>query len=422
MYVSLQPLNGGMSLGYERVFGVPKYIISNNKTNDIYYIDYCKQRGIFESGKSKLIEMDWDLTKTFNNTDNILKELKSKDIDVVSYVPICSGLSTLNLSQDKNKKIFEADNIQNKNMYESTKFILNELKPKCAVMENAPGLYRKKGKGIRDILIEIARGAGYSVTFEFTSTMYHGIPQNRKRTFVYFWKSKNSFITEFEHKKCKTISEYLKEIPTWAKGQNIVYGNLDKDIYLKFIIDKFNIKNTNDLWKVMETKTFYANKTVARLNLYDELINWIQKNKDKLDEKRVEVILKQIEYQKTKLKNGKGIYDNSARVTCHDNYTITLTGLSTLYLLHPKKLRLMNVRELMHLMGLPHDYWNEDFIENKRVLFQSVPVTTAEHTANNVKLYLDNKLKEVNLDVVEINNIYKTVDNVSDIDMYPDIF
>lgn len=54
-----------------------------------------------------------------------------------------------------------------------------------------------------------------------TNTELHGIPQKRIRTFYFFWNTPTVPRLSWKEKACKTLSEYLNEIPKNATLQDM---------------------------------------------------------------------------------------------------------------------------------------------------------------------------------------------------------
>ena len=67
----------------------------------------------------------------------------------------------------------------------------------------------------------IGREFGYSFSVMRTNTEVHGIPQNRLRTFYFFWKSPTVPEMEYIRKERKDLVSYLEEIPAEASQQDL---------------------------------------------------------------------------------------------------------------------------------------------------------------------------------------------------------
>ena len=78
---------------------------------------------------------------------------------------------------------------------------------------------------------------------------------------------------------------------------------------------------------------------------------------------------------KKKLSQNLGYWDDSIRFMGTDSFTAVIRK-NILMAVHPVQDRFFSVRELLHLMGMPHDYKIDD-IKNINHVCQNVPVRTA---------------------------------------------
>ena len=68
-----------------------------------------------------------------------------------------------------------------------------------------------------------------------------------------------------------------------------------------------------------------------------------------------------------------------------------------------------NVRELLHLMGLPHDFEIEDPVKNVNHLCQNVPVNTAKDWAKEVVRFCRNEAEMTNYTFLRQDNTRQTI-------------
>ena len=204
----IEPLTGGMALGAEKAIGsAPDWVLSfpgfcshtenqdgtvKSAMNEYHYLTYMKKHNKLPPYLTINRQPFADFTKEedpwhpelikneFSTTDTI----DLSNTDLVCALPVCSGLS--NATTTKNDETRE---LRNCNMQWITKFVLEHIKPKVYIFENAPALYASaKGKPIREFIDETAEAAGYSVTYFKTDTCLHHNAQRRPRTFVICWK------------------------------------------------------------------------------------------------------------------------------------------------------------------------------------------------------------------------------------------
>jgi len=409
----IQPLNGGMAIGFEKILGNPEFVISNNNNNDEHYIKYIKDRNL----DIPIIKMDWDL-QNFEDYDNYYKisseeskklfEKYNKNIDIVCAVPVCAGLSLLNCQNDKTCDVGRGNpnNKQNQNMYNVTEFVLSKIQPKVYVFENAPTAYTKLGEGVMNNLYNIAQKYNYSITVEKVNTYDFGIPQKRERTFVYFFKEKYSKILKFEKQNTPNLIDFFNEIDKNSLGYNEVLGKLD--LIFKYIKEKYakNKKVADVGYELFGEKFISTLKIIEKLNDFDNLISYVEANEgEKLPNKKL--LSEKLKYIKSKLQMNKGYWDISNVFHTKYKYINALISKSIFYIIHPSEKRVITKREALKLMGMPDDYYIYD---NKISNFcamttQSVPVNTASHAAKNCKYYIENKLKDFNASFAKQNNI-----------------
>lgn len=376
-YSTIVPLIGGLPLGNSKALNgqKPEYILSYKEfaANDSNIKNYWKDTPfhLIDSNSNKI-------------------DTKLESVDFVSSTCPCAGLSTLNSGN-------RGENApQNEWMYKTSRFVFENIKPKVFWGENAPALFTKSGKGVREKLIEIGKEYGYTFSIIKTDTRLHGIPQRRIRSFYFFWRDTNPPIFNNIIKEYKPLLEYLNEIPQDATYQDV-------------FIDTGYEENPNLTW--FNSKPEYrkeARKVLARSIMdfvmktkrLDEFINFLEKEKS---EKLLEKTLK----AKKKMESGGNIWDWTPHILYPDTYMNGIQGKVLQYSTHPIEKRYLNQREVMHLMGLPHDYEVSDSFSMNHVA-QNVPVNTAADWTKEVLRYLKG-------DFIEYSKPYYTFDNTKEI-------
>ena len=169
-YITFVPLIGGMAIAnYNSVGHKPEFVLS--------YDGFQKNESNL---KNYWPDVKWYLLDSHTNT--LEENLDFTDIDFVSSVCPCAGMSCLNTATRS------ADNETNNWLYKVADFTLSTIKPKVYWGENAPGLYSEQNVKVLNKLREYGDKYGYSFTIYKTDTYLHGIPQHRVRTFFFFWK------------------------------------------------------------------------------------------------------------------------------------------------------------------------------------------------------------------------------------------
>ncbi|MEI7946369.1 MAG: DNA cytosine methyltransferase [bacterium] len=116
-----------------------------------------------------------DITNMLNGA--LLKKCRIKrgELDLLAGGPPCQGFSIQRIGEDKD--------IRNQLVLKYEKLI-EELYPKCFVMENVSGIAGKRGKPILNQLISSAENTGYVVSLKMLNAQDYGVPQRRKRYFI----------------------------------------------------------------------------------------------------------------------------------------------------------------------------------------------------------------------------------------------
>lgn len=379
----IQPLTGGMyigalqAIGHHAEFilsfpglGSPKFDKKSNQItncgNDYHllkWLEKCKvnvpyytfDRGMFDAN--------------MNNLNNYFDGLSFDGIDLVFAVPVCSGLSALTQAKS------EVKDARNCNMVFITKYALEVIKPKVFVFENAPALVKDKGKGVRELLEQIASQYGYHVTYFKTNTLLHGIPQNRPRTFVMM--SQHSFVPSesmFEH-NVVSIEDYMKQIPENASQSDVHLKTL---AIHRFLIEYMKCNHPDEFELAMSkdmTKHVYN-------NYYDDAIRWADSKPDIITDKEAYTGKQVLNHISECEAAGHGYWHTPLKSLKND-YFPALQSRS-LYTLFDKDFnQLLSVREWLHLMGHPMDFELQGNVERTYCqVGQNVPVCTARWMAN----------------------------------------
>lgn len=330
------------------------------------------------------------------------------EVDFVNAVCPCAGLSQLSSGGP------EARAARNAWMFETAKYVLNDVKPKVFWGENAPTFYTSAGKHVRDELIDIAQKAGYSFSAYATNTLLHGIPQARKRTFYFFWRDHGAPIFGYYNKPRKNISEYLAEVPKGIKHHeqkdldDAVYRLKERDKLIWFFIDKFGpgyLQEIRDSLYRNNKNNLSILAYVIDHGLMSEAKAFFEKNGWAKETRWIGNIME-------KLAANKGIWDGTLQLVKPDGNFMTLIH-RTMQAMHPVEDRCLTLRECMHLMGLPHDFnlvlddkggveWNH--------VCQNVPVCTGADMTREVLAVLAGERKITSSRVLRQSNLTNEID------------
>ena len=396
------PLIGGMTIGNMKATGnKPEFLISYSEfaSNDKHIKQYLSD--------VPFLLLDSNTNEFFETTEEKLdfNKVNFENVDFVSAVCPCSGLSLMNVSTNKDSKYSRGSHAaQNEWMYKTAEFILEKTKPKVSFGENAPGLFTRIGEGVVENLKNIGSKYGYTFSLYKTNTIFHGIPQKRERTFYFFWKEKNKVpIFSQYRREYKPLGEYLKEIPKDAIYQDIFPGikTLKGISFIEFIKQKEGKK-----WRKVLNELKTCSNYIVKNELIDEMIDWINNTNIELDEKEKKNSLKFLNHMKKKMAIGKGWWDSTPHFFAEKTNAVVSRLIS--HGVHPEEERGLNLRELMYLMGMPHDF---QLVNLKHInhIAQNVPVNTARDITFEVLKYLDGNAIFEETTFLKQNNINNNI-------------
>jgi site-specific DNA-cytosine methylase len=415
-WISVQNLIGGFAIGAENAFGCqPGLIIHCGWINDLHYIEYMNN---IRKLNIPIIQMEDDY-KTFTTKEDeekFLKYTSQNEIDVTVMTPLCSGLSMLNYQNNKesSKCRGNPDNDQNQNMYNLTKLGMR-LKSKVVVFENAPSAYTNSGKGVVDYLEKIAINHSYSTHLYKTDTLLHGIPQHRIRTFIIFYRDTNPPLFEYQKIQYIKLENYLNELDKSLIHYNETCCKDSKDAFYDFVL---NYTNEN-LYLKASKKIFPDKTTTTALYLtqqigFDKAIEFfndqLQKNSNNQLQKKYHNAIRIAEHCQNKLLQNKGYWDSSTYMANDGLFINAVISKNIHRSLHPTEERYFNIRELLHLMGMPNNFIMKNPLKNWQQISQNVPVKTGMFIASQIKKYLQNTLQITSTTFVKQNNIKQKLD------------
>lgn len=404
-WVVAQSLIGGMALGFENSFKTPpSAIITAGFEQDTHYIKYQNET---KNLNIPIINMESDYKTFKSKEDEELYNLHCQNVDVLMHVAACAGLSQMNPCNEGSKARGCADNDQNQNMYNLTKLGMR-MNAKTVVFENAPTAYTKSGEAVVNKLRDIAAEFNYSTHLYTTDTLFHGTPQSRKRTFVMFYKDKLTPKFNYEQKEITKLSDYLELIPKDSKQYNdyiLEEKNALDELYF-FILENTKSKTFLEAINKLDPNKSRSTWTSAQLTEkigFDIALDYLSKNST---EKQYNIV----KHYKTKREQGKSFWDNTTILANRGEFINAIVGKSLTSMVHPTEERGYNVRELLWLMGMPHDFELMNFKKNWNHICQNVPVKTATFIANNLKDYLNGNLTVIESEFMKQSNFTQSID------------
>lgn len=370
------PLVGGSVVGTSQALGSqPEYIASWDAfaKNDFYCLQHFKNVPFF-------------------NLDIAMPKVNK--VDIMTCVPPCSGLSTATPSTARGCQA-----PQNEHMLKVAEFGMLK-KTSVIIIENAPALYGRGGEEFANRFVPLIKSHshGYTMMLMKTSSILHGLPQNRIRSFVLLFKGKQ--IPELEWIKKPYIP--LHKWPVEKRSTGFSKWKPENDELIGFLMKKFKVGNVKGLLSAAALQ--YDQKPVTAwkvLNDYGLSHNFKQKP---------------YKYMWETSQGGNGIMDRSPYFVY--DHTNALMWKSVPKMINPSApQRPFNIRELMNLMGLPYSF-KEIPANHINVLFQNVPATTVKTLVQEVAQALDGKRKWYKpVDLIErVNNIKQRVETLKDSD------
>ena len=384
-YACVVPLVGGMALGATKALGnKPAYMLSYSAFagNDSMLTDYWK-------------DVPYHLIDPTTNTlsENQLAQ-NSRQVDFVAALCPCAGLSQLN-----NGKKRGADAPQNDWMYKSTEFVLENIKPQVLWGENAPGLFGPIGIPVVDRLRDIGEQNGYSMTILRTTTMLHGVPQNRVRAFYFFWRSEKAPLLNWISKEKPSIVDFLEGVNPYLDNEEVKQKTLELQNDPLYIWLK---QEFGDWRSFMRQKKGSMMDVMINSGKANEYISWVKEH--------YPLHAKKAEHALFKRTNGMGFWDGSPFLPT--DFTGAFTG-ARMNAIHPVDDRVFTRRELMYFMGLPNDMKTPPPEHMGRV-FQNVPsATSADWTLEVVKF--------IKGELVSSDHSFVKQDNIAQRTEYPKI-
>jgi len=391
------PLIGGSALGCAKTTG----------NLPMFHLSYTP----FAANESHLHRY-WPNIPTFQldkTTFPVEKILAGGEIDFINSVCPCAGLSMLN-TVTKGASGRGSDAVQNQWMIKSARFVLENVKPKVLWGENAPGLFLSLGEDMVPKLKSLGMEYGYSFSMVKTNTQLHGLPQMRMRTFYFFWRSPTVPMLRYIVKQAPHLIEYLRDIPPWATFQDqfVAEGKVtDRFKPYMYVLLRENMTHQEFSKKMAESfGTITISRYLEKYNLIDDCIEWLKMYfpNHKWSVKKSSKSRTHIQYlthMKDKLSRGLGYWDDSPKFM-GDHFTAVITK-NVVYAVHPVEDRFLNIREIMHLMGLPHDFQIDD-PKNWNHVCQNVPLNTASDWAAEVLRFCRNEAEMTNFSFLKQDN------------------
>lgn len=301
--------------------------------------------------------------------NDFLRILKNEQYDLLYTNNPCSGLSSINknanVNQPINNKFFEVFNV------------INNIKPKTFLIENAPTLVTIGTPILKEMILKLGKDYKFTIIRDLAGN--HGVAMQRMRTLVIGWNREyfnNKLpIINMNIQPMTTVKDVLGEITTTTKNSeydsNRKFTNLIKFYYL-----------------------ISPNNTV--LKMCCDNYNLV---KNDLNKHQLKSVTTMIEKQKI---NGHS-WDKSPFRLSLDKRAPSLTSLSQF--IHPIENRDLYIREYARIMGYSEDfifYPNECKCSTIQCIAQGVPVKFIEYISKEIKDKFKNNYQYIEDDTIDI--------------------
>ena len=367
-HAGIVPLIGGELLASDEAYGVkPEYIMSYGAfaNNERHLLNHYKKDG-------------YDVPYHVLDSENAPQKIET--VDIVSSVCPCAGLSNYHHSYGEH-------NQNNQWMEKTTRYVLEQVRPKVLWGENAPALATNVGKFMRDKLRQISDEAGYNMTIYITKSLLHGSPQIRRRSFYFFWRRDvfDNMVPVFNtyNRKYPTIRQLLESVKSNFQVEPINQKIPSKDdpYYDYFLREVKGGMSHTDFSATLGPDTFdrpsysIEGEMLAQGITYEKIGKWMRsQGKDREADK--------CDRRHAKLSSGKNVMMRGTIVPV-DHIGAFVVHMPSVITHHVED-RYVNYREAMTIMGLPQDYELLDPRQSTNHICQNVPFLTAKDMATEV--------------------------------------
>ncbi len=292
-------------------------------------------------------------------SDEKVKELFGKKVDVIVGGPPCQGFSAGNRQQIENDP-------RNKLFFEFIRFV-KILQPKAIVIENVRQILTKDNGFAKNKIFEILEEQGYNVDVRVLTASDYGVPQNRNRAvFIGIKKEigKIDYNSIKKNTKKVTVKEAIGELYDLENSEVNVLTKKPTTQFQKYVRSKDNI--------VYNHEKKYPNKDVQeRMKHVPQGGNW----------RDVPPELWKVQRNNRHSSAYKRLNENEPSITIdtgHMNY------------FHPIYNRVPTVRESARLQSFPDDFvFVGTPTSQLRQVGNAVPPLMAKAVANLIKEQLD---------------------------------
>jgi len=227
----------------------------------------------------------------------------------------------------------------------------------------------------------LAQKHDYTMSLVKTSTIKHGVPQERTRSFFFLWKGKKVPLLQPINKTYKPFHKFIKE-GEFAPSPlvNTKSTKPSEDPLWQFIQEKYRGSTTQDILSIVAAKKM--------VSVWEVIYNsgWLDEACVAVRDERTN---RWLNYTREKKAAGKNIMDGSMKLAWHRTQSLMWKTLPVLA--HPYEDRWLNTSEALGLMGFPYEFNAKVQVDSKNsnVICQNVPATTAADWIREIAAALD---------------------------------
>lgn len=392
-WASIIPLIGGQSIGVMNFLDdkLPEYVLTYPAfaKNDSHFYNYLRTR---RDWTDEPIVIDSKTNVLMNSND----AKRMKYVDIVNVVPPCAGLSGMST-------ISGGGCPANDWMYLSSEFVLKNIKPKVMFGENAPRLATNGGKQVRDRLFAIAKKYGYSVAFYKTSSVLHGLCQNRPRTFFFLFKSEFApLLKYFKHEMVPFVDQIGPALDpndkmacfVGKRGQPIIPT---QDVHYKYLLEEIMHMSHPEFIAQLGANTKVIDLIAKLDGGFHKFIKWCAKNNMDKEQTRAE-------FAQAKMDSKMGFWQHGLLATPLSGPAQAFVSDAPWASIHPTEDRCLSIREGLRMMGLPDDFELLGAPRNANHMCQNVPVPTAYDMTDIAAAFVLDQLQCSGSDRIMVDN------------------